>query len=210
VAGVLAIVLAILLLKGGCKKPDVPVSIGDSLTYWKNKAGEVASLKKKEEDFFIQEKKGWLDSIAKLHNTKTKYIREVVTITEKGEVKIVNTEKAVIKYVDSNNCPTVLWQMFENPWYIAETQLDVKGDSSYVKIQTIDSLSVVWKEVREGNLFNRRRFLQLDIQNANPYNHITGASAYRVPQKTNAWNKWIKPALSAAVASYATYQLTKK
>jgi hypothetical protein len=212
-AGLLLIALLILLLKDGCNKhPEIAVSKGDSLQYWKNKAGEVASIKKTEQDFLEVsiENKNLLDSIAKLYNSKTKYIKEYVKVTEKGEVKIVNTEVPIVKYVDSNNCPRVLFQGFENPYYIVEAQIDVKGDSSYVKLETIDTLSVVWKTVKEGGLFNRRTFLQVDMQNANPYNHITGATVYRVPQKTNAWNKWIKPVLVGAASSFATYQLTKK
>lgn len=210
--GGMVILLIIIFLVGTCdtKKPDIDVSQGDSLQYWKNKAGEIASLKKKEADYFAEEKKGWLDSIAKLHNTKTKYIKEVITVTTEGKVEIVNKEIPVIKYVDSNNCPRILWQMFENAWYIAEVTLDTQGDSTKLLIESRDSLTIVAKTVREGGLFNRKEFLQFDFQNTNPYNHIQGATVYRVPHKTNAWNKWIKPALAAAVASGVTYQLTKK
>lgn len=209
--GVALIVLLIVLLKDGCgPKPDIVLSNNDSLQSWVNKQGDtIKSLKKKEEDYFV-ERKGFVDSIAKLYNSKTKYIREVVKITEKGEVQIVNTETPIVKYVDSNNCPRIIYQAFENPYYLAEATLDTHGDSSKLLLETTDTLSVVWKQVKEGGLFNRKTFLQLDLSNANPYNHITGAEVYRVPQKVNAWNKWIKPTLVGIAAATVTYQLTKK
>ena len=206
-----AIVLVIILLyKCDSENNSVVATTDDSTQYWKNEAGRATASLKMVQDNFGNEEKKWKDSIAKVYKTKTKFIKEVVTVTQKGEVQIINTTTPVIKYVDSNNCPTVLYQGFENPYYIVEAQIDVNGDSSFVRVETSDTLTVLWKEAKEGGLFNKKTFIQLDVSNANPYNKVLGLQAYRVPQKVSRWNKWIKPTLTAIAVGVVTNRLTKK
>lgn len=185
--GLIAILIILILIGVFAKKCDgnkvVVTGPLDSVIYWKDKYNnEVASLKGYEAQFAYEEKK-LLDSIAKVHNSKVKYIKEYLTVTEEGKTVIVTKDKPVITYVDSGKGKEIknVFQMFENPYYIAEATIDLTGkDSSKLALQTVDTLSVVWKEVKEGNIFHRKTFLQLDVTNKNPYNQITGLQAYRV------------------------------
>lgn len=185
--GLVCILVILILIGVFAKKCDgnkvVVTGPLDSTFYWKDKYNNnVASLKGYEAQFAYEEKK-LLDSIAKVHNSKVKYIKEYVTITEEGKTVIVTKDKPVITYVDSGKGKEMksVFQMFENPYYIAEATIDLTGkDSSKLALQTVDTLSVVWKEVKEGNIFHRKTFLQLDVSNKNPYNQITGLQAYRV------------------------------
>ena len=178
---VLIILLAIFFRK--CESPTIVTKPVDSVFYWKDKYGNsVASLKGLQEQFGYKEKK-LLDSIAKIHNVKPDRVKEYVTVYQQGQAVITTIEKPVITYVDSGKGKEIksVFQMFESPYYLAEATIDLTGDSSRLALQTIDTLSIVWKEVREGNLFKRKRFLQLDVTNKNPYNYIVGVEAYRVP-----------------------------
>lgn len=178
----IAIVLVILFTRG-CGDSTNVTGV-DSTFYWKDKYGnEVASKKGLEVQFGYKEKH-LLDSIAEIHNVKPDRIKEYVTVYQEGKATIVTRDRPVITYVDSGKGKEIknVFQMFENPYYLVEATIDLSGqDSSFALIETVDTLSVVWKEVREGNLFNKKRYLQLDVTNKNPYNHITGLDAYRVP-----------------------------
>ena len=149
----------------------------DSLFYWKNKAGDaVASLRGAELDFAIKESK-WADSIAKVNKTKVKYIKEIITVTEKA-VADIDPSGAVEKDfypVTVPNCPPTiknLRQRFINSYYDAQVQV---GDSSYMHLTAYDTLTVLWKRVKGS--------LQLDVSHANPSVHIEGIKAYRVADK---------------------------
>lgn len=165
-------------------KPDIKVTGTDSTVYWKNKYGEsIASQKAKEEDF-AKAKEGMLDSLADHYNTKVKFIREALIIAQRGKETLTPHDTVIIEYEKpQGDCPPqirTLRQAFESPYYLSEVTINAAfPDSSTNDIQSVDTLTVLWKEVREGNIFNRRHYLQLDIKNANPNNLITGIEAYR-------------------------------
>lgn len=183
--GVFVVMLAIIFFQWKCNRDrQAIVTTATDSFYWRDKYNnEVASRKGLEEQFGFKEKH-LLDSIAEIHNVKPDRIKEYVTVYQEGKATIVTRDRPVITYVDSGRGKEIknVFQMFENPYYLVEATIDLSGqDSSYALIETVDTLSVVWKEVREGGLFNKKRFLQLDVTNKNPYNHITGLDAYRVP-----------------------------
>lgn len=119
-----AAVIAIFLVIRSCNapKPDV-IAIADSTQYFKNKFGqEVAALKQREDDFYRVTSGKFLDSIAKLHNTKDRLLQEVITLRQKGTVTIPTTSPPIIK-TDTvpGECPRVTSakQDFVNPYYKA-------------------------------------------------------------------------------------------
>lgn len=182
VIGAIALVIVIAVIADKCEPQVVVTKPADSVFYWHDKYNnEVASLKGYQEQFGYRESL-LLDSIAKVHRSKVKYIKEVVVITQQGETQIVSTEKPVIRYVDSAKTKIKsLSEIFFNPWYVATATIDITGESSRLELQSTDTISVVWKQVKEGNIFHRKNFLQLDVTNKNPYNHIIALEAYRVP-----------------------------
>lgn len=173
-----------------CKStPGDQVQTSDSAFYWQNKYGEAfSSLQKKSIDFGIEEQK-YLDSIASLNETKAKLIQEAITYRMKGSGTISAPGLPEIKYIKDSNqkCPDQvisLTKLFQNPYYTLNVTIDRLGHNSTAVIQTFDTLSSVFKLVREGGflgIFNVKESLQLDIHSANPYNKIDGIHAYRVP-----------------------------
>lgn len=186
-AGIAVIVFLVLR---GCNepKPDVIVNTGTDSAYYINKMGqEVAALKQREEDFYRVTSENFLDSIAKLHNTKASLIREVAILRQKGTVTITVPGKPVITTDTiqvAGNCiiPTAVAQDFVNPYYSANVFISMNGqDSSRLLLETYDTLTIVTKTVKEGGLFNRKTYLQVDAKNSNPYNHIANMQVYRKP-----------------------------
>lgn len=79
----------------------------------------------------------------------------------------------------SQYCPVAMTQKFQSPYYSAYVQV---GDSAFMDLTTYDSMTVVWKRVREGKPFHRKSLLQFDISFANPDDSISGLKVYRVPE----------------------------
>jgi hypothetical protein len=193
IAAAAMIVLAFVLIRQ-CKGDTADIGyIKDSTQYWKNKYGQaVSSLKQKEQDFNVAQK-GYLDSIAKLHNTQANRIKEAIELRLRGQATI-KTGPAAVTYKPQESqvsesgdliyeCPEVasMSQVFTSPYYVANVTLRSGFDSSTLDIQTYDTVMVLTKIVREGNIFNRKRYIQIDARNANPYNIIEGMKVYRLP-----------------------------
>lgn len=187
-AAVIALVIVLLSQCGGGPAGDIGY-IKDSTQHWKNKYGQlVASLKQREQDFAVSEK-GYLDSIAKLHNGKARDIKAAIELRLKGKTKITAKEPVTIEYdlIDTSasmDCPPSIksiGQVFSSPYYVASAVLYTRGDSSTLDLTTYDTLTVVTKQIREGNIFHRRHYIQVDARNANPYNIIEGMKVYRLP-----------------------------
>lgn len=167
-------------------KPDIIAAV-DSVQYWKNKFGqENASIKQREQDYY-KATKGYIDSIAKLHNTNAGLIKEILSWQMKGSVVITEPGKPVIKYkrdTVQGECPVIDYaeQHFTDPYYNALVTIPLNNDfASILTLQTFDTLRAVTKIVKEGGLFNRRQYLQVDVVNTNPYSKITGLQVYRQP-----------------------------
>lgn len=187
IAAALVILLLFVFKQCRAPKPDV-IAIQDSTQYYKNKLGEeVAAIKQREEDFYRVTSENFLDSIAELHNTKASLLREVAILRQRGSVTITVPGKPVIT-TDTieveGECivPTAVAQDFSNPYYSASVFISMDGkDSSRLMLETYDTLTIVTKTVKEGGLFNRREYIQVDAKNSNPYNHIANLQVYRKP-----------------------------
>lgn len=187
VVGLLLIILIMSLFLKKCNavKPEIIAAV-DSVQYWKNKAGQVMASVKQYESDFNRVKEGLLDSIAKLHNTKQSLINELISFQQKGSVSVPAAGKPEIVYRDTGTTkdgPKLLFvsQHYSNPYYKAVATIRLDGESPPLELQTYDSLRIVFKTVKEGGLFNRREYLQLDITNTNPYDSVYGVTAYRKP-----------------------------
>lgn len=183
VAVILAIGAFWLFRKGcGSPKPDI-IAARDSVQMYRLENGKLAAaIKQREQDYYRAEE-GYLDSIAALHRTKVKFIREVVTVIQQGETVIKTIEKPVIKYDTVQGMPLIdeVSQHYISPYYDATAIIRLNGDSSELHLKTFDTLSYVAKTVKEGGLFNRREYLQVVATNSNPYNQITGLNVFRQP-----------------------------
>lgn len=212
--GLLIAILLCLLLDNCHGKPEIGVQ-SDSVQYWKNKNGELIASIKQKEDAFNVVSAGFLDSIAALHHTKAMDIKEAISIALKGKATIKGEGKTTIVYQPvevwrdtGQPCPPhikSLSEIFLSPYYTVQATIEANGDSSFVEIHTYDTINIVTKQVKEGNLFNRRNYLQVDVRNANPHNVVEGLKVYRVPspkpkkfgiglQVGYGWSKEGKPA----------------
>jgi hypothetical protein len=115
----------------------------------------------------------YLDSIAKIYDTKPKVIKQVVTITAKGEVEL-KPDSVVVHDTVKAACPQVksMRQTFSNPYYKADAIL---GDGARITLKTFDTLTLVTKRIKGG--------MQVDVRTANPYSMITGVKSINVPEK---------------------------
>lgn len=183
------LILIFLFRKQGCSSDVSAVTergTADSTFYWKNLYGQaVASQKAMAGNFAYKDERMQhvLDSVAKVYDTKTSRIQELVIATVRGiaNPKPVpgSVEKDVEPVPGSPDCPPVVKRMrgtFVGSHYLAGVQL---GDSSWMKIQTYDTLTALWKTKKEGGLFNRKTYLQLDLKFADTSRVITGLTSYR-------------------------------
>jgi hypothetical protein len=184
---VAAVIALIFVLLKNCNDPAPEIGyVKDSTQYWRNREGKlIASLKQREIDFAVAQK-GWIDSIAKLHNTTAKRIKEIISATVKGQATIKGEGKPTIIYRKDTTgvYPEIrsMSQIFLSPYLFANVRLHAMQDSSTLDITTYDTVTTVVKEVREGNVFNRKWYTQVDMKNANPNNVITGISGFRLPE----------------------------
>lgn len=187
---ILSVSLFLLLLffwyKSCNRKSVVPLTNNDSTVYWRNKVGEEVASRKAAEDQFSIFNEEYLDSIARLLDTKAKLLNQITVLTQKGTVTIKTSEPPIIKWktdtVTSDvGCPDLasVEQNFYNPYYKANVFIPFNGDSSRIRLETYDTLLYADKIVKEGNIFNRKRFLQVDVTNTNDSAHITGLNIYR-------------------------------
>lgn len=169
----------------------------DSTFYWKNKYNEeVASNRGTAAQFALQDErmKHLIDSVAKVYDTKNKRIQELIVATTRGVTHLtakLGTKEGDTLWLPADNpdCPPVVRirnvrETFENPYYTAKVQI---GDSSYAVIDRRDTLTALWKDVKTGGIFNRKKYLQLDLNFADTSNHVTGLSAYRRQVPVKEW-----------------------
>lgn len=182
----LAIALIVVVIVLFHSKPDPVDSRGqaDSTFYWKNKYGEaVASQRASAEQFSYADARTrhLLDSLSKVYSTNAKKIQELIIATVQGRVRLVpvpGTQHWDTPW-EAGTCPPVLKnvrEQFSNPYYTADVQL---GDSSYLNLDSRDTITGIWREVRVGSLFHRKKYLQLDVHLADTSRHVTGLTAYR-------------------------------
>lgn len=151
---------------------------------WKNKAGDSVTSLKGSSDQFAQLKKNIADSIADVYQTKIRNMQEYIISTSESNAYIPPVHGT--RETDYLPGPVLtrpvknMRQRFQSPYYDITAQI---GDSSYLQLKAWDTLTVVWKTVKEGSIFNRRKYLQLDLSHADTSKHITGLQAYRVPAK---------------------------
>jgi len=189
---IMIIAMAILLVIIGinnCNSPAVLAKpgTGDSIKtlHWKNRAGDSVTSIRGNPDLFAAPPRRLIDSLAYVYGVKEKFLLEYIISLQQSRVDIepVQGSRATDYYpVDSGtNCPPAVKNMrqdFANPYYQVQAQV---GDSSYLHLLAFDTLTAVWKKVKQGSIFNRRTLLQLDLSSANPYTRITGITAYRAP-----------------------------
>ena len=180
-----AVAVTIILLFLFKCNPTTPVVTGkiDSVFYWKNKYHEqVASVIGTAADFAVINKQ-YQDSLASVYNTKKKWLQDYLIAWTSGETEVpaVDTTKHIEYYpvnVESDCPPQIksMSQSFHSAYYNALAQI---GDSSYLYIQHTDTLTAIWKTVVQGNIFKRKKFLQLDLNFADTSNKVVGVHAYR-------------------------------
>jgi hypothetical protein len=169
-------------------KPAVLVTEIDSVQYWKNRAGDaVATVIKSKDDFA---KAGFkIDSLAKLLKVKPSSIQSHVEVITHGKDSLTSDHTPLVIYYSSfpedstgEHCPPpvrMLSETFWNDYYTADARIDSEGDSSYLRIQSTDTVAITFRDVKTGSIFNRKTFLELDATNANRNNTIVGLSGYR-------------------------------
>ena len=122
-----------------------------------------------------------LDSIAKVYNTREKYLQELLIIATRSHIDIPivpgTEEQDYFPPVDS--CPPQIKNMrgtFATRWHTAKVQL---GDSAYLQLESRDTITGIWKTVKEGNIFKRKEYLQFDINFADTSRKVTHMTTYR-------------------------------
>jgi len=193
---ILAAVLAIILILDlkGCFNPPVTVNkpSPDSSAYWRNKLGDSILGLRSTVLGFAQITDSQREAIARLLDTKSKLIQEVITLKSHGSVIIpAGPNPPQIVYVDSgHNKIKSATQVFTDPWYQVIAQLDLEDyTKSLVQVETFDSLLLAWKIGKTGNIFTRKSYMELDIKNQNPHTHFSYAQAYRSPPvPPKKWN----------------------
>lgn len=182
------IVLLALLLCNRVNPPEM-VPAQPELFSWGNAAGDqVASVKGVPEDLARVQKR-LLDSMARVYNVREKDLMDLFIAQVEGEADVppVPGHQAADYFPPQDSCPPQVRNLrdsFATPYYQAQVQI---GDSSYMRLHTQDTVTGVWKEVREGGWFNRRQLLQLDISFADTSRRVTGLKAYRKLVKPKRW-----------------------
>lgn len=180
IAGLL---IALFFSLRGCKKQPsdgLPAGSNDSLQYYKDKDGKTVSALKSTREELSRKSLGF-DSLAKLYRTKPKYIKEVTTVYREGRERIVPSGPVQIIRDTITGEAVSMQQSFENNWHVVEAYVHRDSVSSYVNLSSVDTIDILGKVVKEGNIFNRKTYYQVDVKNRNPFVSITGVNAYRAP-----------------------------
>jgi hypothetical protein len=159
---------------------------------WVNDAGDIVASLKADPSYFAADRAHLIDSLAKVYNSKPKNVIEYVIATTEGQSDIRPEGKPTVEDyfpIDTakKDCPPVqrnVAQNFSSPYYKAHVQI---GDSSYMHLQSFDTVTVLWKKVNEGSIFNRKHLIQLDVSTANPDTKVSGIKAYRIYEKPKRW-----------------------
>lgn len=187
IANILLFIALVALALIECNPPkNVQVDNIDSTQYWKTKTGiAVASVKLTEEQ--LGQATMERDSLAELLQTKPKFIKSYYTIYQRSRDTIIGQGDPVIIYESSGQIKS-LSEIFLSPWYAVQATIEASGNGSVADVQTYDTLTIVTREVSEGGLFNRKRFIEIDAINSNPHNIIEGLKTYRRPApKPKKW-----------------------
>ncbi len=183
----LVVILACMvwMMIGNCNRSPKVVAPVDSTFYWKNAYNkEVASQKGLAVQFQLKNKK-LADSLAKVYKTKEKYLQEWVlafTSTKADVPAVPGTQEKDYDppvVINGVKCPDQIKRMrqsFHSTYYDAEVQI---GDSNYLHLQKRDTITMLWKKVKEGRFFNRRTYLQLDVSLADTSTKVIGIQSYR-------------------------------
>lgn len=144
----------------------------DTTTHWKNKYGQViastttAVVTSKDAKLFIN-----MDSLAKVFATRAGNIKGYVKATTQGSVSIPAVGQPQIVYREKGEydqpVPPVKYMTgsFASAYYTANVRL---GDSPYLRLSSLDTITFVQKQAKKGRFFSRRYFTQVDVFNANP------------------------------------------
>jgi hypothetical protein len=159
---------------------------------WVNGGGDIVSSLQGKPEAFAKVDQHFADSLAKVYKTKEKNLVEYIAALEHTNADLLadaNDHATDYFPVDTNkkDCPPQiknLRQTFYNPYYIAKAQL---GDSPYLRLQAFDTITVLWKKVNTGSIFNRKHLIQLDVSTANPDTKVSGIKAYRINEKPKRW-----------------------
>lgn len=190
------LLVVLFMYKSGCvgsKTKDVSVktAIPVDTLHWKNKDGDnVTSLKGNEESFAVITKRV-ADSVAKTYEVRLKDMREYLIAWTQSQADVpADTATRQTDYIPSpvKDCPPIvknMRQQFNSAYDSISVQI---GDSSWLHKRSFDTLTAVWKTVKQGFLFNRKKYLQLDLSFADTSRHVTGLTAYRAPQQKQ--KKW--------------------
>ena len=157
--------------------------------------GDIVSAEKGSPEAFAQLHQRVADSVAKVYKTSVADLQEYIIALERAHADVPATPgSGQVEYyteplpagAQPPPCPPRVRRMreqFKSAYYSADVQL---GDSSYMHLDALDTLTAVWKNVRKGGVFSRRQYLQLDMSSANTDLHIYGLQSYRrmVPKKT--------------------------
>jgi hypothetical protein len=172
-----------------CNGKVVVVSPIDSTIHWKNKAGDSVISQKGYEEQFAVIKKKIADSIAKVYRSRINDLQELLIISSitKAEIPAEPGTKETDYYpvVVNDDCPgqvRTLAQTFSNEHYRVFVRIGVESSYDSMHLERFDTTTVLWSWEKEGNIFNRKRFLQLDISSADPDNKIN-VLPYRKPQE---------------------------
>jgi hypothetical protein len=187
IAAAIAIALLLWILLGKeCNPSPKVVAPIDSIIYWRNMAGKIVASQQGAKEQFELRYKHLEDSLAKVYKTKVKWLQEYIIARTSGtsDLPAVDNSKQY-EYaqviVHGDTCPPAIQRMrqrFHNNYYDALIQI---GDSSYMRLRSVDTITVLWKKVKQGNLFHRKTLLQLDISSANPDTKIEGLKTYKTP-----------------------------
>jgi hypothetical protein len=188
----IACTLAVLILfLWKCNRENPPQAAGELQSYdWINNAGDIVSSLKGSAEAFSKDDSHLSDSLASVYKTERKKLLEYVVFRENSiaDVPPVSGTKAADYFPPKDSvCPAQVKNVresFSNPYYTADVQI---GDSSYMHLQHQDTITVLWKKITEGGLFNRKHFLQLDLSSADPSNKIYGVKAYRKQIEQKKW-----------------------
>lgn len=162
---------------------------------WVNGGGDIVSSIKADPSYFEEHDKYLIDSMAKVYKTKPNRIIEYVTIHTEGKSDIPQSGPTAADYfpVDTTkDCPPQIKSLtadFVSPYDSLHVVIAAPGsaDTSSMHKVSKDTLTMVGKWVKEGNIFNRHKNLQFDFSNANPDNRIYIDKIYRPTEKPKKW-----------------------
>lgn len=152
------------------------------------------------------------DEIFELKGKNSRLVKQVNSFGQIGQNTKIDS--VFIAYTDTLYVDTFGQGYIAIPrkFSIVDTNYQIAGTvlKTGVSLDNIEIPNTVsYREIEQRQGWFKPTVTVVQVHNSNPFVHTTGMTSITVKEKPSAWNRWVKPTLTAIGAGIITYQIVK-